>query len=140
NVLAELLDGAGIATNGNHSAGLIVRSQGGPGGNYYPASGFVDFNPDTAGDGGAGGHVAVNLGVIVDDQGELSFTNVPNIVTQGKNSSGVIVQSFGSTGGETGDSFQFLGQSVPETGYGGAGGTIQVNAHANIVTQGKNSR
>src|SRR5699024_4341783 len=76
----------------------------------------------------------------LDDQGQPMFTSMPAIVTQGQHSAGVVAQSSGSTGGETGDSFQFLGQSVPQTGYGGAGGSVQVNAYADIATQGDDSR
>ncbi|MDF2231484.1 autotransporter outer membrane beta-barrel domain-containing protein [Albimonas sp. CAU 1670] len=141
NVTVQMYDGAGISTDGDRSAGLVLRSVGGPGGDFQPSSGFVDFTPALAGTGGAGGAVLLQLGIYFENDGSSGDVTGPvSIATTGTDSSGVVLQSIGSAGGKTGDSFQLLGQEGDSTGYGGAGGRVGGNFQATIATQQDGSR
>ena len=133
----ELLRG-GISTDGQGAYGVLALSQGGPGGDFTPSSGVVDFTPANAGGGGAGGGVIGDLGIYFADEsaaGELT----EKIAVQTA-ASGVVLRSFGAQGGATGDSFQLFGQAGSSTGYGGDGGDVVANLYVDVDTAGDNAR
>lgn len=139
NVKLRMTDESSVSTTGAHSHGVVVRTQGGPGGDFKPSSGFADFSPGYAGNGGSGGTVDLAFGLEFSNNVAV-FSGYQTISTGGDDANGIVAQSFGSSGGSTGDSFELLGQTGASTGYGGNGGGVLGDFGVSISTQGSHAR
>ncbi len=110
-----------VTTRGNDSAAVIAQSIGGGGGNG-------GFNVTVAGSGAGTGSGAVGVGLGGNGAGGgdgLGVTNTMtgNIVTEGNNSSGLLVQSVGGGGGNGGFN---VAASINVAGTGGAGLSVGI--------------
>ena len=140
---------ATITTQGDNAAGVLAQSIGGGGGN----GGFT-VAVGAAGGGTGSGSAAVGLGGAGAGGGagasvSLSVTN--DVLTQGKNSAGVIAQSVGGGGGNGGFdvtvplSFAGTGSGAVSVGLGGSGagggngGVVVANGTGEIRTAGQSS-
>lgn len=124
---------AAISTNGTQAHGVAARSYGGAGGGVLTSSGIVDFTPENAGVGGAGGTVNVNTG------DAATSTAGGTITTQGDYSIGILGQSMGGIGGTTTGNFELFGDAGANAGSGGASGTVNINSRTAITTSGTSS-
>ncbi|WP_052097462.1 autotransporter outer membrane beta-barrel domain-containing protein [Achromobacter sp. RTa] len=124
---------AKITTYGAQSHGIAARSYGGGGGGVLTSSGLVDFTPENAGVGGAGGTVTVATGD--------ASANVAGgtIVTQGSNAIGILGQSMGGIGGTTTGNFELFGDAGANAGSGGASGTVNIDSLTTISTFGSSA-
>lgn len=111
-----------LTTSGDNAHGLVAQSIGGGGGNGGNASSFGIFHSvaigASAGDGGTGGAVVLNL-------------DNANILTQGTKAAGLVGQSIGGGGGTGGQAFAYsVGPlatvAVAVGGQGGLGGNSGV--------------
>ncbi|SFC24831.1 autotransporter outer membrane beta-barrel domain-containing protein [Tropicimonas isoalkanivorans] len=121
-----------ITTDGLNGHGLVIHSEGGPGGPLLAASGIFDFSSDRAGEGGTGSHIRMK-----GPQGLNGPSAV--ITTKGDRSIGVVMQSFGGTGGGTENNYVVFDTEPPNAGNGGAPGGIFMNGEVDITTEGDNS-
>ena len=129
-----------ILTHGNDSNGIFVQAIGGGGGNggsTVSISAFAGVAIGGAGgSGGAGGTVTVNL--------NQSGGQNAAITTLGDRSNAINASSVGGGGGNGGFAVQVTGGYAAAAGFaiggsggsGGAGGTVNLNGHADILTQG----
>lgn len=138
-----------VSTRGESSSGITAQSVGGGGGN-----GGYSVAVGVGGSGVAAGAVTVGLG---GDGGEGGFGGIvnadleSNVLTEGTNSSGIVVQSVGGGGGNGGFNVS-AGGAIGATGAGtvgvgiggggnagGAGGVVNVTSSGVITTRGANS-
>jgi len=135
-----------IATQGDHSTGILIQSVGGGGGNggYSVAAGVAGAGAGAAavtvglggkaGGGGSGGNVSADL--------------QSDVETSGDYSTGVLVQSVGGGGGnggfgiDAGGSGAGIGSGTVGVGLGGSGGaggnggTVQASLAAMVTSKG----
>lgn len=112
---------ATIDTTGANSAGLLVTSSGGKGGN---AGWSVAIGKTTSGNGGAGGNA-----------GQINIVNHGAITTSGAGSVAIFAESLGGHGGDGGLAVGGLALG----GSGGAGGNaadVTIENHAGLITTG----
>jgi hypothetical protein len=112
-----------IATSGNGSDGVFVKSQAGLGGTGGVVVGI-------AGNAGQGGPAAQG--------GDVSVTMGGSITTTGNYAHGILAQSLGGGGGTGGSSYGVV-TSGGGGSYGGNGGNVTVNQNGRIVTHGNGS-
>ncbi|CAB3897953.1 hypothetical protein LMG26686_04336 [Achromobacter mucicolens] len=115
-----------IRTNGVQSTGISASSLGGAGGGVETSSGIIDFTPENAGSGGAGGAVTVT-------------TTGGSIQTSNNYSIGILGQSMGGIGGTTTSNFELFGNAGADAGIGGASGSVSINSQSSITTTGQSS-
>lgn len=122
-----VMDGtASIRTNGLQSTGISASSLGGAGGGVETSSGIIDFTPENAGSGGAGGAVTVT-------------TTGGSIQTLNDYSIGILGQSMGGIGGATTANFELFGNAGADAGIGGASGSVTISSLSTISTAGQSS-
>ncbi|MCC3261963.1 hypothetical protein LLE87_27705, partial [Paenibacillus polymyxa] len=112
--------------NGVQSTGISASSLGGAGGGVETSSGIIDFTPENAGSGGAGGAVTVT-------------TTGGSIQTSNNYSIGILGQSMGGIGGTTTSNFELFGNAGADAGIGGASGSVSINSQSSITTTGQSS-
>ncbi|WP_417766975.1 hypothetical protein [Stappia sp.] len=130
--------GGTIATSGDNSAGVFVQSVGGGGGssgNSVQVGAAIEFNHDMGADGGMGG-----------DGGTVNLVSSADITTSGDASDGIIAQSVGGGGGQSGNVLdsnvgglnlsQYVGNQGASGGAGGNAGTVSVVSSGKITTTG----
>ncbi len=99
-----------ITTYGDSSAGIVMQSIGGGGGDGGPAGGMLHVNAGDSGNGGAGGTLT-------------SETLSGSVTTYGTLSHGIVAQSIGGGGGSGGNSTAAgVGGTYAIGGSGGTGG------------------
>ncbi len=149
-----------VQTGGADSAGLLLQSVGGGGGNGgYAVSTALAAGPvagsiavgvgGTGGSGGAGGTVSMGA---IDGSGNLTAAGFSgSVLTEGLRSAGIVLQSIGGGGGNGGFSLAASGTgslvfsgniSVSVGGSGGAasaGGTVKAWTASNVTTLGASS-
>ncbi len=138
-----------LATAGNSSTGLLAQSVGGGGGN-----GGMNISVAVAAAGTGAGGASVGLGGASGtggDGGTAEATLTGDVSTQGKDSTGVVVQSLGGGGGNGGVNVSATvtvagkgsgGASVGLGGSGGSGGdanTANGTVVGDVTTAGDNS-
>ncbi|WP_353149374.1 autotransporter outer membrane beta-barrel domain-containing protein [Pollutimonas bauzanensis] len=129
----HMRDGANISTDGAQSHGIVARSYGGSGGGHSSSGGIIDFTSNEAGAGGSGGAITVATG-------NASTTEAGGaILTRGDNSIGILGQSMGGIGGNTGYSFDWIYQPGNNGGNGGASGLVSIDSLSAITTYGTSS-
>ncbi len=139
-----------LVTEGGNSVGIFAESVGGGGGNggfsgSLTAAGLVAVGVNLGGDGGTAG----NAGNVTVNNGQ---TTSNSILTLGDNSSAILAQSIGGSGGNGGGTvtvsasgaFEGIGAAaaVGIGGDGNGGGTaavVTVTSTGNIRTNGNNS-
>ncbi|MCE0497179.1 MAG: hypothetical protein LV481_04445 [Methylacidiphilales bacterium] len=148
------LDGS-VTTQGDQSDGILIQSIGGGGGNGgeaiaagLAAGGAGALNVDVGlggagGGGGGGGTVDATIGSVA--------TGSDDVTTSGDGSSGVIIQSIGGGGGNSGLTVAAgvaggglgaggVSVSVGATsGTGGDGGLVDASYDGNLITKGNDS-
>lgn len=129
----RMRDGTLVSTDGAKSHGIAARSDGGSGGGHKDSGGVIDFSSNKGGDGGDGGAVSVLTGDA--SSGEAGGA----IQTQGDNSIGILAQSMGGLGGNTGYSFDWIYQTGNDGGNGGAAGLVTVDSRSAVTTHGASS-
>ena len=116
-----------IHTTGASSHGILAQSVGGTGGNGGSAGGIVAFG-GSASNGGTGGDVTI-----------LNQTGA-DITTTGKNSIGILGQSIGGSGGDSGAAGGIVALGA-SGGTGNNAGTVTITNQTGtaISTEGENS-
>jgi len=112
-----------IQTSGNSARGVYAQSVGGGGGDGGNSGGLVAI-------GGNGSETS--------DGGDVSVTNLGNIVTQGNDSHAIFAESIGGGGGDGGRS----GGLVSIGGDGGGGGdagAVDITNSSNLSTSGSDA-
>ncbi len=144
-----------LETHGNNSTGILVQSIGGGGGN---SGGTVSASSSAAGTGEVGVAGNVNVGVGGNGGGggaggTVSFTTQSgsSVTTNGRSSSGILVQSIGGGGGNSGYTIAAnaagagTGSASVSVGVGGDGGTggnagtVSTTLRSDVTTRGENS-
>ncbi len=145
--VVSVTSSAQVRTYGSGAVGILAQSIGGGGGNGgMSTSGGLssDVNGITVGVGGSGGQGMYSGKVFVDNSGV--------IITNGVGSDGILAQSLGGGGGNSGLTLNVTlkdGQTKPSYnasitvggsgGTGGTGGDVQVTNTGGIGTQKENS-
>jgi hypothetical protein len=132
-IVVNMSGSTSISTNGIQSYGIAARSFGGAGGGVETSSGIIDFTPENAGSGGAGGTVSVTTGNASSGLGGGTIT------TSGDYSIGIFGQSMGGIGGTTTGNFELFGNAGTDAGIGGASGSVAINSMSAITTYGQSS-
>jgi hypothetical protein len=109
---------ATVHTTGDNSHGVFVQSRSGTGGNG--GDGWL------AGGGSGGSSVT---------SGTVTLNNYGDVHTEGDEAYGLYGQSVGGGAGNGGGSFSIVGFGGDST-FGSSGGSVYVNNHANILTEG----
>lgn len=118
-----------IQTNGDYSTALIAHSVGGGGGTGNDFLSVLGGQAGNGGDGGDAGDVLISI-----DLGSST-----SIATQGDHAFGVVAQSIAGSGGAGGVSTANYVSLGGDGAGGGNTGTVTVNSHGTITTQGVNS-
>jgi hypothetical protein len=132
-----------IATQGEHSSGLVAQSIGGGGGTGGSASNTVlgPFTYTVGGNGGSGG-AAGTPGTT-----QVSVLNRGIVSTSGDHAKGMVAQAVGGGGGDGGSAFAMstsvqLDVNVTVGGSGGSGGTsgdVQAVNNGELLTSGSDA-
>ncbi|TPM31479.1 hypothetical protein FJ967_24885 [Mesorhizobium sp. B2-3-4] len=131
-----------IWTQGDNSSGIFAQSVGGGGG----SGGFAGSLGVGLGGGGLGVSIGGGAGS-GSNADTVTVTSYNNILTQGKDSFGILAQSVGGGGGNGGFAIALSGSnamaaSVAVGGSGSSGGgaeVVTVTSHGNIETDGDGS-
>ncbi|MCB5363611.1 autotransporter outer membrane beta-barrel domain-containing protein [Pusillimonas sp. CC-YST705] len=126
----RVYDDTQISTQGIKSHGIAARSDGGSGGGHGDSGSLIDFSSNKGGDGGNGGAIMVRTGDGSTQAGGGT------ILTQGDNAIGILGQSMGGVGGNTGYSFDWISQSTNDGGNGGSSGLVSLDSRTAITTHG----
>ncbi|MAB00742.1 MAG: hypothetical protein CMN87_02260 [Stappia sp.] len=130
--------GLSVVTEGFRSRGILLQSVGGGGGssgNTLNVAIGLDFNSSLGSIAAAGGGNGGKVDATIDGQ----------IETKGDGAAGVLAQSVGGGGGSAGNTveasvgFTFNHNIGTNGGFGGDGGTVTLDNHAAIQTDGNDS-
>ncbi|MFC3612266.1 hypothetical protein ACFORG_00715 [Lutimaribacter marinistellae] len=117
----EGADSDAIKTGGDNSDAVFAQSIGGGGGKGTSASGIESLSGSGAA-GGSGSNVTLSFGA-------------GSLITEGERSRGLVAQSIGGTGGDSGSAKGVV--SIGGTGAaGGSGGAVTVTNSASVTTAG----
>ena len=124
-----------VATQGEHSTGLVAQSIGGGGGTGGSASNtqLGVFNYTVGGNGGSGGAAGIPGTV------EVSMLNQGIVSTMGDHAKGMVAQAVGGGGGDGGSAAAFSVSSTLNinTAVGGTGGSAGTAGDVQAINNGE---
>ncbi|WP_339948195.1 autotransporter outer membrane beta-barrel domain-containing protein [uncultured Albimonas sp.] len=121
--------GSSIATDGENAVGLILYAKGGAGGGVRAPGGLVDFNDDSAGQGGDSGLLTL--------KGPGAGAEAARISTRGDRALGVALQSLAGGGGSADADYSIIDTGSTNGGAAGVSGGVDVSGRFDIFTSGQ---